>query len=131
AALAADPPHWPPGTTDLRRVQLLLRFSPAGLLGRDNPIGRALGGTADLAVEIIDYPGEWLLDLPLLRQNYSDWSRATFELARRGSRARLSGDWLDFLARHPADDPADPETAMRAHRLYRAFLAACREREQL
>src|SRR5262245_31686547 len=43
AALAADPPQWPSRTTDLRRARLLLRFSPRGLLGRGNPIGRALG----------------------------------------------------------------------------------------
>jgi len=32
AALAADPPHWPASTTDLRRMRLLLRFSTAGFL---------------------------------------------------------------------------------------------------
>jgi len=32
AALAADPPHWPASTTDLRRVRLSLRFSTAGFL---------------------------------------------------------------------------------------------------
>jgi uncharacterized protein len=125
AALAADPPHWPPSTTDLRRADLLLRFRPAGF------IGRTAGGTARLGLEILDYPGEWLLDLPLLAQNYRDWSRATIELARRGSRAPLARNWLDFLARHPADGAADPKTARQAHNLYRAFLAACRTQEQL
>jgi predicted YcjX-like family ATPase len=125
AALAADPPHWPPSTTDLRRASLSLRFSPASLLGR------VLGNTAELSLEILDYPGEWLLDLPMLRQSYGDWSRAAFELARRGVRAPLAGDWLDFVARHPADSPGDPEAALQAHNLYRAFLGACRAREQL
>ena len=124
AALAADPPHWPASTTDLRRVRLVLRFSSAGLL-------RLLGGTAELTVELLDYPGEWLLDLPLLQQSYGDWSRATFALARRGVRAPLARDWLDFLARHPADRTGDPQTALQAYELYRDFLAACRDREQL
>jgi hypothetical protein len=127
AALAADPSHWPPSTTDLRRVRLLLRFSSAGLLRR----AKLLGGTAELTVEILDYPGEWLLDLPLLQQSYGDWSRATLALARRGVRAPLAGDWLDYLARHPADRAGNPETASRAHDHYRGYLAACREREQL
>ncbi|HEX3523698.1 MAG TPA: YcjX family protein, partial [Stellaceae bacterium] len=39
AALAADPPHWPASTTDLRRVRLLLRFSSAGLLRRVKLLG--------------------------------------------------------------------------------------------
>jgi predicted YcjX-like family ATPase len=125
AALAADPPHWPLSTTDVRRANLSLRFTPAGFLGR------AAGGTAELSLEILDYPGEWLLDLPLLGQSYRDWSRATLERARHGVRALLARDWLDFLARHPADSAADPEVVHRAHDLYRAFLAACRTQEQL
>jgi uncharacterized protein len=131
AALAADPPHWPSSTTDLRQARLSLRFAPGGFLGRGSPIGRAAGSTAALTLEILDYPGEWLLDLPLLRQSYGDWSRATFELARRGPRAPLAGNWLEFLARHPADRAGDPQIALRAHELYREFLAACRAREQL
>jgi uncharacterized protein len=127
AALAVDPPHWPASTTDLRRVRLSLRFSPAGFL-------RAAGllrGAAELTVEILDYPGEWLLDLPLMQQSYDDWSRTTLALGRRGVRAPLARDWLDFLARYPADHAADPDTASQAHDLYRDFLAACRDREQL
>jgi predicted YcjX-like family ATPase len=131
AALAGDPPHWPASTTDLRRVRLALRFSPAGLLGRGNPIGRAAGSIAQVTLDILDYPGEWLLDLPLLRQSYGEWSRATFDLARRGVRAPLARDWLDFLARHPADGAGAAATAVQAHNLYRAFLAACRTAEQL
>jgi predicted YcjX-like family ATPase len=131
AALAEDPPLWPASTTDLRRLRLALRFAPGGLLGRGGAIGRAAGGVAELGLEIVDYPGEWLLDLPLLRQDYGDWSRSTLALTRRGARAPLARDWLDFLARHPADHRADPETAFRAHELYRAFLAAGRAREEL
>ncbi len=131
AALAGDPPHWPASTTDLRRARLALRFSPGGLLGRGNPFGRVAGSTAEVTLEILDYPGEWLLDLPLLHQSYGEWSRATFDLARRGVRAPLARDWLDFLARHPADSAGDAKTAAHAHNLYRAFLAACRTTEQL
>jgi uncharacterized protein len=131
AALAADPPHWPPSTTDLRQVRLVLRFSPGGLLGRGSPIGSLARGCAEVRIEIVDYPGEWLLDLPLLRQSYAEWSRVMLDLTRHGARAALARDWLDFLARHPADSAGDPQTARQAHNLYRDFLAACRERAQL
>ncbi len=127
AALAADPPHWPASTADLRRVRLSLRFSSESLLR----MAKLLGAAAELSVEILDYPGEWLLDLPLLQQSYDDWSRATLALARRGVRATLARDWLDFVARHPADRAGDPQTVLRAYELYRGYLDACREREQL
>jgi len=131
AALAADPPRWPPSTTDLRRVDLSLRFLPAGFFGLRHPIGRAAGGIAELSLEVLDYPGEWLLDLPLLGQSYQDWSRATLDLVRRGVRAPLAREWLGFLDGHSTGSRSDAETAQQAHSLYRAFLAACRTREQL
>jgi predicted YcjX-like family ATPase len=126
-AIAADPPHWPASTTDLRRLRLSLQFSPATLLSRIN----RLGGASHVNLELLDYPGEWLLDLPLLQQNYSDWCRATLALARRGVRAALARDWLDFVAGHSADRVGEPEAALQAHRLYCGYLTACREREQL
>ncbi len=131
AALAANPPRWPPSTTDLRRIDLSLRFLPAGLFGFGHTIGRAAGATAELSLEILDYPGEWLLDLPLLGQSYQEWSRGTLDLARGGARGPLARDWLNFLDSHPATSRSDTETARQAHDLYRCFLAACRTREHL
>ena len=129
AALASDPPHWPASTTDLRRAGLRLRFSPTGIVA--NLIGQVADRTTELSLEILDYPGEWLLDLPLLHQGFADWSRVTLASARRGARAPLARNWLDHLARHSADRAVDHEVARQAHELYRAFLIACREREQL
>ena len=126
-ALAADPPQWPASTTDLRRLRLSLRFAPAGFLG---PL-KLLSGGDRITIDILDYPGEWLLDLPLLRQSYAEWSRATLALAHRGARAPLARDWLDYVARHSAHSGDETETSLRAHEIYRSYLALCREREQL
>jgi hypothetical protein len=131
AALAADPPQWPPSTKDFHRARMALRFLPTGLLGSESIIGRLVGGSAELDLEILDYPGEWLLDLPLMQQSYRDWSRATLALAKSGVRAPLAKDWLNFLGSHRVDAPGDSETAARAHALYRDFVAACRSKQQL
>jgi predicted YcjX-like family ATPase len=131
AALAADPPRWPPSTTDMRRVDLSVRFRPAGLLGLRSLLGTMAGGMAELNLQLIDYPGEWLLDLPLLGQSYRDWSRAVLDQTRHGVREPLARQWLDFLDAHPPGSRSDAETAQQAHLLYRAYLTACRTREQL
>ena len=131
AALADDPPRWPASTTGLRRLDLSMCFFPSGVLAPRNVLGRVAGGSAELKLEILDYPGEWLLDLPLLGQSYADWSQATLELAQRGVRAPLARDWLGFIERHPSGSRSDARTAQQAHSLYRAFLAACRSREHL
>ncbi len=58
-------------------------------------------------LEIVDYPGEWLLDLPMLAQDYFSWSRQMTGLLN-GQRGEWSAKWrmmcegLDPLA--PADE---------------------------
>ncbi|HEV2101052.1 MAG TPA: YcjX family protein [Stellaceae bacterium] len=131
AALAGDPPRWPPSTTGLRRLDLSMRFCPGGVLGPGTTLGRLAGGIAELSLEIFDYPGEWLLDLPMLGQNYEEWSRATLELVQGGARAALARDWLGFIGRHPPDSRSDAQTAQQAHNLYRTFLGMCRTEQQL
>jgi uncharacterized protein len=131
AALAADPPQWPSSTTDLRQVDLSVRYIPASFFSFGRSLGRTVAGTAELSLEILDYPGEWLLDLPLLGQSYEDWSRGVLDLVRSGVRASLAREWLEFLAGHPAHSRSDVATARRAHELYRRFLEAARTREGL
>ncbi|MFZ0101162.1 MAG: YcjX family protein, partial [Pseudolabrys sp.] len=101
----------------------------AGVLGA---LLRWVGsGPATLKLKIIDYPGEWLLDLPLLDQSYADWSRATLQLCRRGMRARTARDFTTFLSDHRHNAPASEEDARRAHELYRHYLRAARDQHGL
>ena len=127
--MAASPANWPARTTDISEIEIDIRFVPAGPLG---VLLRWIGsGPATLKLKIIDYPGEWLLDLPLLDQGYADWSRATLELCRRGMRARTARDFIAFLADHRHDAPASEEDARRAHELYRQQLRAARDQHGL
>ena len=53
-----------------RRRQLVSHFSlwsPEGGWSRTS-------GAGSLTLDIVDYPGEWLLDLPLLGKSYEEWS---------------------------------------------------------
>ncbi|MCC7275248.1 MAG: YcjX family protein, partial [Alphaproteobacteria bacterium] len=121
AAMAADPPRWPDGTRDVAEIDLRIRFRPRGFLHR-------VDAAATLRLVIVDYPGEWLLDLPLLDQTFATWSAEAMALGREGERAPLAADWLAFLARHPAGGPFDAVAARTAHDLYRRYLHDCRDR---
>ena len=46
--------------------------------------------TARLTLDIVDYPGEWLLDLPLLDKSYAQWSAESLALSREAPRAHLA-----------------------------------------
>ncbi len=124
AALAAPAPHWPPATERLSGLRLQLRFVAKGMLRR------RLGERRLLTVQIIDYPGEWLLDLPLLDQSYEAWSDATLQAAETRPRAALAEDWRRFVATLDPAAPAASERdrqAARAAMLYTEYLRRCQE----
>ncbi|HAW46489.1 MAG TPA: hypothetical protein DCX34_04515, partial [Roseovarius sp.] len=68
AALAGPEPHWPQSTRAVSELRLSLRVRPAGMLA-------GLAGPRTVHLDIVDYPGEWLLDLALLDKDYAAWSR--------------------------------------------------------
>ena len=127
--MAASPADWPSRTTDISDIEIDIAFVPSGALGF---VLRRIGsGIATLRLKIIDYPGEWLLDLPLLTQSYAEWSRATLELCRGGMRAEIAREFLAFLSDHRHDAIAAEDVAARAHELYRQYLRAARDQHGL
>jgi predicted YcjX-like family ATPase len=127
--MAGQFPDWPERTTDISEIGLKLRFTPANTIGR--LVSEFTGAPATVTLRIVDYPGEWLLDLPLLEQSFADWSRATLSLFRSGPRAEIGRDFFAFLAQHRASEPASDETAKQAHDLYCACLLKARDQHAL
>lgn len=64
-ALTGPTPHWPESTRAVSQLRLSFRVQPSGLLG-------GVSGLRTVHLDIVDYPGEWLLDLALLEQSYRD-----------------------------------------------------------
>ncbi|MEQ1771667.1 MAG: YcjX family protein, partial [Devosia sp.] len=58
-ALTSKSPHWPESTRRISQLRLTLRFASNSWLS-------GWTGPTTLNLDIVDYPGEWLLDLPLL-----------------------------------------------------------------
>ncbi len=127
--MAATPADWPAPTADISEIEIEVRFVPAGAAGF---VLRRIGsGVATLKLKIIDYPGEWLLDLPLLTQSYADWSRSTLHLCRQGIRATTAREFISLLSRHRHDNKASDDDARRAHELYRLHLRTARQEHGL
>ncbi|TVQ38470.1 MAG: YcjX family protein [Geminicoccaceae bacterium] len=112
AALAGEHPHWPAPSTDLSLLRMDLRFRPRSRLKRGLAEGR------NLVVDIIDYPGEWLIDLPLLHQAYADWAAVTLARMQAPLYRLWMRPFLDALSSAPI------EVLGRA---YVHGLAACRD----
>jgi predicted YcjX-like family ATPase len=120
-ALSATPPDWPASTRNLSGAMLEIRLKPRASI---NPLKRR--GYERLFVEIRDYPGEWLLDLPLLGMDYQAWCQDSLQLMQAEPRASIAGELLQKLQ---AIDPLadiDGEQAEQLYQEYVDYLRRCR-----
>lgn len=120
AALTASDRRWPESTRRVSQLRLTLDYAPRGLIARNFGQGR-------LHVDIVDYPGEWLLDLPLMNMSWQEWSAATVSASDEPPRNRYGGDWRQHLSALDPAAPADEAQAVEAARLFTAYLARCRK----
>ena len=122
ADLAALRPAWPARTDDLAEISLELEVKPpGGFLGTM----RGMVGNPRIQLELLDYPGEWLLDLPLLPKTYADWSRETLALLRQAPRAALAQPFLDRMAQIDLARPAEDAIIRPVHELYKTTMERC------
>ncbi|HYD30373.1 MAG TPA: YcjX family protein [Azospirillaceae bacterium] len=120
AALTAPEPHWPEPTRGISQLRVAIRYQPGSL------IRRRLRPVTTLNLDIVDYPGEWLLDLPLLDQSFAEWSRFTLGLADQPPRTALAEDWRRFVGGLDPAAPADEAAVRQGAALYTEYLHACR-----
>ncbi len=116
AAMTGPEPHWPESTRSVSELRVSLRVRPGGLLS-------GLSGPRTVHLDIVDYPGEWLLDLALLEMSFAQWSAEALEKA--GTR----DEGAAFLAQLGAVDTAAKLDEVGANALaegWAAYLGAAR-----
>lgn len=106
--------QWPASTTRVSELRLSIRYATAR------------GSLRTLTLDLVDYPGEWLLDLPLLDMSYADFSRQSLTLARAPARADVAAAWLAAVTAAPVDGPQDETRAREIAALFTQYLSACR-----
>lgn len=111
---------WPQSTRRISELRLRLDF--------EQKIGLR-PGRQSLAIDIVDYPGEWLLDLPLLTKSFAQWSRETFVASANAGRATLAADWRGFSTAIDPAAKASEDDARRAAELFTNYLRSCRAEE--
>ena len=116
AALTGDR-RWPESTRRISELRLTLTYERKG---------QWRSGSGTFTIDIIDYPGEWLLDLPLLGKSYAEWSRETLDASAAAARAPLAATWRGSLQGLAPDAPASEETARSQAEQFTAYLRAAR-----
>ncbi|MCP9268769.1 YcjX family protein [Xenorhabdus sp. XENO-1] len=119
AALHDTPPYWPIPTQGVSEIRLALRYRS------EDSLLRYLKETSTLYLEIVDYPGEWLLDLPMLEQSYLAWSRQMNGMLK-GERADWAKPWLELCQQCDPLAPADENLLARIAQAYTDYLHQCK-----
>src|SRR3954470_12017228 len=109
--------RWPESTSRISELRLVIEYQSARRGARNRT----------LTLDIVDYPGEWLLDLPLLSTSYAQWSADTLKLSRSGPRALLAEPWRRHLATLDPEMPENENAAREAAQLFTQYLRACRD----
>ncbi len=112
--------QWPEPTRTLSGLRLVIDYRPSRW------VMQKLADRARLVIEIVDYPGEWLLDIPMATQSYAAWCTQQLALARTPERAALARDFLAAIAAIDPAQPFDEETHKRCHSTFVAYLQDCR-----
>lgn len=110
---------WPQSTRAISELRLTIDYESASGWGRMFSGGR-------LSIDIVDYPGEWLLDLPLLDKDFATFSTEAIARARLPSRRHLAEDYLALLDTVDLTTSADEPTALALHASFAKYLTACR-----
>ncbi|MGH6791403.1 MAG: YcjX family protein [Methyloceanibacter sp.] len=119
ADLTGEPPSWPESTRRISQLRLTLEYASTRFWKRQ--LGRER-----LHIDIVDYPGEWLLDLPLLRLDYAEWSRNALAQSRVASRKKAAKDWHQALSSADPAASADEVLAAKLAQLFKAYLREAR-----
>src|ERR1700753_3587763 len=89
--------RWPNSTVDISELRLVVAYQ------------RQNGADRTLTLDIVDYPGEWLLDLPLLGKSYEQWASESLALSREAPRVHLAAEWHAQLATLTAQGKEDEQ----------------------
>jgi len=119
AQLYGTPPTWPTPTRGVSEMRLALRYRS------NDSLLRHFTDSATLYLEIVDYPGEWLLDLPMLAQDYTSWSRQMTGMLQ-GHRREWSARWRQLCAGLDPLAPADENRLAEIADAWTAYLHQCK-----
>ncbi|KEA64057.1 Conserved protein YcjX with nucleoside triphosphate hydrolase domain [Marinobacterium lacunae] len=118
--LSQPSPHWPQSTRGLSEVRLAIRYR------RAPGLRRVFGDSSTLFLDIIDYPGEWLLDLPMLEQSFEQWCESQRQLFMKEPRRTVAAGWLQKLQRIDWNSPRDDALLQELSREYSTLLQILR-----
>lgn len=119
AELGKYPPQWPESTRRISQLRVTVEYESARAWRRALLPGR-------MHIDIVDYPGEWLVDLPLLDRDFAAWSIQALAEAKRRKGLPAATAWLEAFNRFDPNAPADEQAALQGAAAFTRYLEATR-----
>jgi predicted YcjX-like family ATPase len=89
--LQQQPASWPPSTVGWSQLTLALRYQP------ESSLRARFQDYQETELVLVDYPGEWLLDLPMLQQSYQQWCEQSWLLFAQSHRVATAATFKQRL----------------------------------
>jgi predicted YcjX-like family ATPase len=103
SAFSQNEPTWPEPTHGISEMRLAIRYKPK------ESLLKYASDTATLYLDITDYPGEWLLDLPMLNQTFEQWSQQTTALLLTEPRFKSAESFIEKVNQIDPFDKVDEQ----------------------
>jgi predicted YcjX-like family ATPase len=118
--LSQQPPVWPASTSGVSQVRLKIRYRPA------KGLNHFFTENINLTLDITDYPGEWLLDLPLLDMDFQQWIEHCQSELQQVNRQPLAEPFMLALNGLDLRAAGDELELQNIAQLYSQYLQNCR-----
>ena len=116
ASIKDEQPNWPESTQRINTLRLALKYQPnSGIRGQ-------ISDSSTLIIDLIDYPGEWLMDLPMLSLNFEQWSSQQLALLQQNPRAQYASELQEQLASLDLNAPVEESKLAQIASMYKMLL---------
>lgn len=118
-------PNWPDSTQRINTLRLALKYQP------NSGIRRQITDSSTLIIDLIDYPGEWLMDLPMLSLSFEQWCKQQFELLNQNPRAQYTNELIAKLDALDLDAPVNESELSQIADMYKVLLQRFKKESKL
>ncbi|MDP2535457.1 YcjX family protein [Alteromonas stellipolaris] len=113
--------RWPEATEEAYGFKLVVRLT------QTMSIKRHLLPHTDIVFEFIDYPGEWITDIPMLGKTYAQWSDSAWAQLSSGPQQHFANEWKTVVNAFDFEQLPTQENINALVSAYRHYLVVAKK----
>lgn len=113
---ALEQGQWPAATEEAYGFKLIVRLKQTASLTRH------IIPHTDVVFEFIDYPGEWITDIPMLSKTYAQWSDSAWAQLSSGPQQYFAEGWKQVVNGFDFEQAPSASRIQQLVQAYRQYL---------